>query len=118
MFPLSFQNLAPDPMNKHGDCGPALQRQPARCMLGSDLRTGRREPCTSYIDLPAGSPLRLPTSAKQLALFDLRPLRAVMPKTIDPETKRLILAFDFYIPVPNPRAATMLVQPKQGAGSR
>jgi hypothetical protein len=41
-----------------------------------------------------------------------------MPKTIDPETKRLILAFDFYIPVPNPRAATMLVQPKQGAGSR
>ena len=81
----------------------------------SDLRTGGRSPCRPYIDLPADSPLRVPASRKQLMLFDLRPLRAVMPKTIDPETKRLILAFDFYIPVANPPAATMLVQPTRKA---
>jgi hypothetical protein len=84
----------------------------------SDLRTEGRSPCTPYIDLPADSPLRVPTSRKQLTLFDLRPLRAVMPKIIDPETKSLILAFDFYIPVANPAAATMLVQPTQKAPSK
>ena len=77
----------------------------------SDLRTGERTPCKSYVDLPADSPLRVAASSKALTVFDLRPLREVMPKTIDPATKRLILAFDMYIPVPSPAAATMLARP-------
>lgn len=82
----------------------------ADCVGGetSDLQSGSRSPCTPYMKLPPDSPLRKPAPNGQLAVFDLRPLRAAMPKDIDANTKRLILSFDFYIPVHGPRAASFI----------
>jgi hypothetical protein len=71
----------------------------------SDPRGGNASPCKGYA-LDRNSPLVTRMNDAPLTLFDLRPLRAAMPKTLDPQTRKTILAFDFYIPVRNPRAAT------------
>lgn len=88
----------------------------------SDPRTGKRSPCRPYFDLPSESRFRAPSQSRSLTLFDLRPLRSAMPKDIDPVTKRMILGFDFYVPVHNAAPAT-LVAPvsdtsSKGAGGR
>lgn len=84
------------------------------CLGGqqSDPRTGERSTCEPYVMLPADSPLKPSPAPGVLTVFDLRPLRAAMPPDIDPATKRLVLAFDLYIPVREPAPATLLAQPR------
>jgi hypothetical protein len=43
-------------------------------------------------------------------LIDLRPLRDRLPSDLDPETRRMILAFDFYLAVRDARPATPIVR--------
>ncbi len=77
----------------------------------NDPRTGANSPCDS--ELPADSPLRTMMLDAPLTLFDLRPLRSPrLVDPLDPQTRRIILAFDFYLPVRNPRAATPLTAPQ------
>ncbi len=77
----------------------------------NDPRTGANSPCESA--LPADSPLRTMMLDAPLTLFDLRPLRAPrLVDSLDQRTRRIVLAFDFFLPVRNPRAATPLAPPR------
>lgn len=74
----------------------------------NDPQTGKNDPCEAQ--LPASSQLYAQLSPAPLTLIDLRPLRERMPRDLDPETRRMILAFDFYLAVRNARPATPLVK--------
>ena len=80
------------------------------CVGGAqnDPRSGANSPCDSSDMLPADSPLH-DMGEGRLALFDLRPLRARIGRAeVDPLTRRLVLAFDFYLAVRDPGPATPL----------
>lgn len=77
----------------------------------NDPRTGADSPCEN--ELPADSPLHTMMLDAPLTLFDLRSLRSPrLVDGLDPRTRRIILAFDFYLAVRNPRAATPLAAPR------
>lgn len=84
----------------------------------TDPRTGETSACETYFALPASSPLQPQPGTKGLVVFDLRPLRSLMPKNIDTATKRLVLAFDLYIPVRSPAPATLIGKPVETQQSR
>ena len=56
-------------------------------------------PCEGYFG--KDSPLLAAAGADRLALFDLRPLRAQLPRlqALDERTRKLILAFDYYLAI-------------------
>lgn len=73
----------------------------------NDPRSGENGPCDSRDLVPDDSPLRSQMASGRMTLFDLRPLRARLGRAeIDPLTRRLILAFDFYLAIRDPRPAT------------
>ncbi len=73
----------------------------------NDPRSGGNVPCESRDLLPDDSPLHSQMAPGRMTLFDLRPLRARLARTeIDPLTRRLILAFDFYLAIRDARPAT------------
>jgi hypothetical protein len=75
----------------------------------NDPQTGANSPCESRDMLPDDSPLRSQMGPGGVTLFDLRPLRARLARTeVDPLTRRLVLAFDFYLAIRNTRPATPL----------
>lgn len=55
---------------------------------------------------PPGSPLHTGLGPEPLTLIDLRPLRARLGDDVDFETRRLILAFDFYLVVRDAKPST------------
>lgn len=77
----------------------------------NDPRTGVNTPCESRDMLPDDSPLHGQMEPGRMTLFDLRPLRARLGRTeIDPLTRRLVLAFDFYLAIRGARPSTPLRQ--------
>ncbi len=76
----------------------------------SDPQTGAAGACDSS-ELPETSLLRPGSNDDRLVLYDLRPLRANVERVPDAATRRMILGFDFYLPVRNVRAATLVAPP-------
>jgi len=74
----------------------------------NDPRSRENTSCDSS-ELPDDSPLRTQMLPGQLTLFDLRPLRTRL-RDVDPLTRRMILAFDFYLAVRDPRPATPITR--------
>jgi hypothetical protein len=75
----------------------------------NDPQSGRNVPCESRDLLPDDSPLRSQMAPGRMTLFDLRPLRARLARAeVDPLTRRLVLAFDFYLAIRDVRPATPL----------
>ena len=75
-------------------------------------QTGKPGLCEPYFG--ADSLLRQAVATgPALQLYDLRPLRAKLPgwKALDPATRQVILAFDYYVTIRNGRAATPVGTP-------
>jgi hypothetical protein len=82
------------------DCAGGFQR---------DFQSGEAVPCESLAANP-GMLFGDVAAATGITLFDLRPLRGLVRRKsdIDAETRRTIFAFDYYIVMREPKAATMV----------
>ncbi len=81
------------------DCFGGLARSP---------QSNKAEPCEA---MAANAPALMAIEKKgPVTLVDFRPMRAKLGKLkhIDPRTRELILAFDFYLAIADARAATMI----------
>jgi hypothetical protein len=75
-------------------------------------QTNKPAPCEPYFE--TDSLLRQAVaSGPELQVYDLRPLRSKVErwKELDPATRKVILAFDYYVTIRNGRAATPLGTP-------